>query len=247
MTEAEADGLRANLAAVDVDEALALAWLAVRDALGLEAHVEQTAGAAAMSGRCVVEMATGEGKTITAALGALLFARRGRGCHVITVNDYLAQRDAEWMRGVYERCGLRVASVTGAMDAPQRREAYSADVVYVTHKEVVADFLRDRLTLKACVPDCRGVTGLLLTGVASGCRLPAPVLRGLAAAIVDEADSVLIDDAVTPLILSAPDAERTLPAGLWQQAKVVADGLEAGPDYATEARSRRVRLTEAGR
>src|ERR1035437_8669059 len=114
---------------------------------GEKHYLVQVAGALAMVDGCVAEMATGEGKTLTATLTATIAGWRGRGCHVITVNDYLAKRDAEWMAGIYEFCGLTVAYVQGETKPPERRAAYHADITYCTNKEVCADFLRDRLAL----------------------------------------------------------------------------------------------------
>ena len=107
----------------------------------------QVAGALALLDGCVIEMATGEGKTLTAVITATIAGWRGRGCHVITVNDYLARRDAEAMRVIYEFCGVTVASIHGDDEPPERRAAYHSDITYLTNKEVCADFLRDRISL----------------------------------------------------------------------------------------------------
>ena len=110
----------------------------------------QVAGALALESGCVAEMATGEGKTLTATMPATVAGWRGRGCHIITVNDYLAKRDAEWMGRIYHFCGLKVAHVEQGMLDVDRRAAYAADITYCTNKEVTADFLRDRLLLGRC-------------------------------------------------------------------------------------------------
>jgi preprotein translocase subunit SecA len=166
--------------------------------LGLFPFVEQLMGALALRRGYLAEMATGEGKTLTAALAAVLAGWTGKPCHVITVNDYLAERDAERMNAIFRFCGLHAGVVTGKMEPPERRQAYAAPITYTTSKEVVADFLRDRLQLGPLADASRRHLSRLING--SG-RDPL-VMRGLHTAIVDEADSVLIDEAVTPLIIS---------------------------------------------
>ncbi|HEX7008634.1 MAG TPA: hypothetical protein VF184_01545, partial [Phycisphaeraceae bacterium] len=224
--------------------AFALVREVARRELGLLAHREQVAAALAMDAGHVVEMATGEGKTLAATLPATLAGWRGRGCHVMTVNDYLARRDAQWMGGIYRFCGLRVGCVTQEMDVPQRRQAYAADITYCTHKEAAADFLRDRLALGGR----QRLSSVLLRELAGSDAGGAPqlVMRGLEQAIVDEADSVLIDEAVTPLILcgDAPNPEQ---AQAYQEAAQLAAELEAGRDYRVDHRFRQVELTRRGR
>lgn len=204
----------------------------------------QIAGALALDGGCVAEMATGEGKTLAATMPATVAGWRGRGCHIITVNDYLAKRDAEWMGKIYQFCGLRVAFVEQGMNPEDRRNAYAADITYCTNKEVTADFLRDRLLLGRL----RGSSSALLAKIASCGRSPLSrlVQRGLHYAIVDEADSVLVDEAVTPLIISgpAPNPEQTQ---AFCEAVKVAGALDCPQDYSINARYREVELTEKGR
>ncbi|MFM7213976.1 MAG: hypothetical protein ACKO3H_03750, partial [Verrucomicrobiota bacterium] len=173
------------------------------------------------------EMATGEGKTLTAAPTAVLWGWSGRPCHVVTVNDYLVERDARDLAPLYRDCGLEVAWVTASMSSEERRRAYRADITYVTSKEVAADFLRDMLR------DSRGRS-----------RGPA-VLRGLHAALVDEADSVLIDEAVTPLILSAPKDHPGLTATVIQ-ARDTASALTRDVHYRVDATRRELHLTGPG-
>jgi preprotein translocase subunit SecA len=125
----------------------------------------------------------------------------GRPCHVVTVNDYLAERDAEEFEPLYSACGLRAACVIGTMHAPERQRGHAADVTYTTSKELLADFLRDRLALGGMQTPARWmVQQLRHPGTVAG-----TVMRGLHHAIVDEADSVLIDEAVTPLIIAGSD------------------------------------------
>ena len=204
----------------------------------------QIAGALALDAGCVAEMATGEGKTLTATLPATIAGWRGRGCHVITVNDYLAKRDAEWMGRIYGFCGLITSHIEQEMSPPDRRQAYQAHITYCTNKEVTADFLRDRLALGRL----RGLPMALLTKIAQGAGAGTDrlVMRGLHYAIVDEADSVLIDEAVTPLIISgdAPNAEQV---EAFNQAAEIASAFVAGTDYKVNHRYREVDLTPPGK
>jgi preprotein translocase subunit SecA len=212
--------------------------------LGEKHYAVQVAGALALDAGCIAEMATGEGKTLTATLPATIAGWRGRGCHVITVNDYLAKRDAEWMAKIYNFCGLSVAHIEQKMPPPQRREAYRADITYCTNKEVTADFLRDRLALGSL----RGLPMALLTKIAQGqgSGTDRLVMRGLQYAIIDEADSVLIDEAVTPLIISgdAPNAEQV---EAFVQAAEIVGHLNEGADYRINRRYREIDLTAAGK
>ena len=114
-------------------------------------------------------MATGEGKTLSATLPATVAGWRGQGCHIITVNDYLAKRDAEWMGRIYQFCGLRATHIEQGMAPEDRRNAYAADITYCTNKEVTADFLRDRLLLGRL----RGSSSALLSKIASGRQVPS--------------------------------------------------------------------------
>jgi preprotein translocase subunit SecA len=159
----------------------------------------QLVGGWAMLNGMLAEMETGEGKTITATLAAATAALAGHAVHVVTVNDYLAARDAEWMRPVYEALGLSVGCVRQGMEPNARRAAYRCDVTYCTNKELAFDYLRDRMVLGG-KPRLIGAKVDALSGNDALQRL---LLRGLQFAIVDEADSVLVDEARTPLILSA--------------------------------------------
>jgi len=226
-----------------VDHGFAMIREAARRELGLNPYREQVAAGLAMYAGHFVELATGEGKTLSATLPAVFAGWRGRGCHVITVNDYLAERDADLMRGVYRRCGLTVRHVDGQMKTPDRRAAYAADVTYATNKEVTADYLRDQLLLGR-----RRSLTRVLHGMMAGESGPAgsTVMRGLDTAIIDEADSVLIDEAVTPLIISgdAPNQDQT---DAFAQAAEFAAQLKEGRDYKVLHRYREIRLTEMGR
>lgn len=204
-------------------------------------YLEQVAGALALIDGTMVEMATGEGKTLTATIPATIGGWRGKGCHVITVNDYLAKRDAEWMSKIYGFCGLTTSYIEGNFKPEQRKPAYLADITYCTNKEVCADFSRDRLTLGRL----RDLPSALLGKIIYGTGTDRLVMRGLHCAIVDEADSVLIDEAVTPLIISgeAPNSEQV---ETYQQAATLAAALIPGEDFVANPRYREVELTDAG-
>ena len=204
-------------------------------------YLVQVAGALAMLDNCVAEMATGEGKTLTASLVATVAGWRGRGCHVITVNDYLAKRDAEAMGKIYNFCGLSVGYVQGDSKPPERRAAYLCDITYCTNKEVCADFLRDRLALGRLKDLPAALLGKMLYGKGTD----QLVMRGLAFAIVDEADSVLIDESVTPLIISG-DAPNEEQVEAFQQAADIAARLVRTKDYTVNPRYREVELTDDG-
>ena len=227
----------------DAYEAVAVVREAAWRQMGQRPFPVQLAGGLALASRCIVEMATGEGKTLTAALAATLMGWRGRGCHVVTANDYLARRDAEWMAAVYRFCGLRVAHIENGMPPDERRKAYDADITYCTNKEVAADYLRDRLVLGR-----RQELGAILLAKkpGGGSVMDRVVQRGLHYAIVDEADCLLIDEAVTPLILcgDSPNPDQVQAFG---QASGLTDHLVAGRDYRIDRRRREIGLTEYGK
>lgn len=191
----------------------------------------------------LVEMATGEGKTFAATLPACCAALAGLPVHVVTVNDYLAARDAATMAPLYFFFGLRCAAIVHELDRDQRRQVYAGDIAYCSNKELTFDYLRDRTAL--------GDRASLLHRALSGVRgaepdAQRPVLRGLTMAIVDEADSVFIDEARTPLILSAQIGgdERGKLAG-W--ARAVAQSLQADSQFVVDQALVRVRLKDQGR
>jgi preprotein translocase subunit SecA len=182
----------------------------------------------------VVQMQTGEGKTITAVLPVILRAYTGAGVHVLTSNEYLALRDANQLRPVYELVGLSVGAVSGDMDDAAREVAYSMDVTYTTAGEIGFDFLRD--SMKRGQPE------------QSDRRQNAarPVLRGFHFAMVDEADSILIDDARTPLIIGSERSEQKNKNGLCMWADEFAPSLVQGKDFILDSRKKTVDLTEFG-
>ena len=218
----------------------ALVHAAVERHLGMRYHPVQLAGGRALTGRRVVEMATGEGKTITAILPAAAAALAGRPVHVVTVNDYLAERDAARLRPVYEALGLTVGLVKQGDEIEQRRRAYAADVTYVTNKELTFDYLKDRIATAAARGAARHAVSSMFKPSHAGL-----LLRGLHVAVVDEADSVLIDEARTPLIISA---ERPNPAmaEVTDRALGIARTLVEGDHYVIDVPARHVRVTPAG-
>jgi preprotein translocase subunit SecA len=191
----------------------------------------------------VAEMLTGEGKTLTATLPACTAALAGIPVHIITVNDYLARRDAAWMEPVYAGMGLTVGAVTQTMGAEERRRAYRCDVTYCTNKEIVFDYLRDRLELGRRPGPIQTRLERLYGPDARVDRLR---LRGLFYAIVDEADSVLIDEARTPLIISGR-ADNSYEAGVYRQALELSEALERETHFVVEFPGRSVTLTDPGR
>lgn len=234
---------RQGFAPALVGECFALVREAAARTLGKRHYTTQLmAGWGLLQGR-LVEMATGEGKTFAATLPVCTVALAGYPVHVITVNDYLAARDAAEMAPLYEFLGLDVGTVVQNMQKPERRQAYARAITYCTNKELAFDYLRDSIA--------RGQGGSRLhmaLGRMRGAQAhdDALVLRGLYFAIVDEADSVFIDEARTPLILSAsidaPDEAATC-----ERALAVAGALDAEDHYDIELAERNVVLTEAGR
>ena len=206
-------------------EAFALIRETASRAIGQRHFDVQLIGGWAMLNGMVAEMETGEGKTLTATLTAATAALSGRAVHVITVNDYLAERDAEWMRPIYEALGLSVGCIKGGMDPASRRAAYGCDVTYCSNKEIAFDYLRDRMVLGGR-PQAIALRLDALVGAGMRRRL---LLRGLQFAIVDEADSVLVDEARTPLILSA-ESDHSQEEAIHRQALDLAQQL-SGADF----------------
>ena len=204
--------------------------------------VQLMAGFALLQGK-LVEMATGEGKTIAATLPACTVALAGYPVHVITVNDYLASRDAEKMGPLYSFLGLSVGTVIQGMPKPARREAYAQAVTYCTNKELAFDYLRDRVALERRDSRLHLALDRLQTTAGRDDKL---VLRGLYYGIVDEADSVFIDEARTPLILSAIGRASDEAANC-ERALDFARSLSAGKDYTLNGFQRSVTLNERGK
>ncbi len=181
-------------------EAFAVIREAGRRTINMRHFDVQMLGGCAMHTGCIAEMQTGEGKTLTATLGMYLNALSGRGAHLATVNDYLARRDAEWMRPIYELLGVSIGVIEQPMRQDQRRKEYACDITYGTSKEFGFDFLRDRLLLRKIREQSSDFLGNMLgyTGDLGGEK---PVQPEPHFCLVDEADSILIDDAGTPLII----------------------------------------------
>ena len=223
-------------------EALAVLCEAAYRTVRLRPYAEQIMGVLVLEQGALAEMATGEGKTLTLGLAAALAAWRGGPVHVITANDYLVERDATWLGDFYTMAGVKTGFVTGVMSPNLRRNGYAADVTYSTSKEIVADFLRDRLQMSRVIePARRLIRRLLQPGRDHDAGL---VMRGLQTAIVDEADHVLIDEAVTPLIISREAPPGDLPDACGRAAEI-AEKLVPGQDYLIELRWKDIVLPEA--
>ncbi|NVK17784.1 MAG: prepilin peptidase [Methylocystaceae bacterium] len=209
--------------------------------LGLRPYAVQVMGALVLHQGAVAEMATGEGKSLTTGIGATLMACLGKPVHVLSSNDYLAQRDEEEMAPLFKRAGMTSASLGGETPPNERKEAYQGDIVYTTGKELLGDFLRDRLVLGPKVSDITRALEFLLVGQ----KDDGLTMRGLHSVLVDEADSVLIDEAVTPLILSAPRENISLEEATMLARDLSAD-LVKGEHYKVDLRDRQIVWTKAG-
>lgn len=207
-------------ASSDIPQFLAVAREAAERTTGLRPFDVQLSGALRMLAGDVIEMATGEGKTLSGAIAAAGYALAGRNVHVVTINDYLARRDAEWMAPLIESMGLTVGWITAESTAQERRAAYECDVTYASVNEIGFDVLRDQL-----VTDVADLVS------------PNPDV-----ALIDEADSVLVDEALVPLVLAGTTHRETPKVEI---VRLVGD-LRAGIDYDTDADSRNVHLTDEG-
>jgi len=218
---AAAQVMRRNADAADVVETFALTGVIAARVLGLQMFDVQVRGALALQSGHIAEMQTGEGKTLAAVPAVIWFACKGRGAHVLTANDYLARRDAAWMRGIYEWFGLSVAHISQDMSLEGRRAAYLCDVTYATANEVGFDYLRDGLAR----------------------RSEELVQRPFAFAVIDEADSILIDEARIPLVIAGGVAGDS---ALAYRADTVVAGLQPHLHYSLDEFARNVQLTDAG-
>ena len=224
--KAQTPRLKARLANEEpLDDLLPEAFATVREAsvrtLGMRPYDAQLIGGMVLHGGRIAEMKTGEGKTLAAALPAYLNALTGRGVHVITVNDYLARRDTEWMGQVYTYLGMSVGTVQHGLDDRQRKESYGSDITYGTNNEFGFDYLRDNMKFDA----------------------QSLVQRDLHFAIVDEVDSILVDEARTPLIISGPAEKSTQ---LYYQINGLIPKFNAEVDYKIDEKARSAALTEEG-
>jgi preprotein translocase subunit SecA len=231
----------------NVADAFALIREVAGRTVGMRHFDCQLAGGAALLDGFLVEMDTGEGKTLVATLPAATAALAGLPVHVISVNDYLTARDGEWMGEIYRFLGLSVGAVTHEKSPAERRQAYGCDITYCTNKEVVFDYLRDRLLLGDAADPLR-LHGEHLYDVRG--KRERLLLRGLHFAIVDEADSVLIDEARTPLILSKKEAsasQKEVARQALELAATLVEGADYRLSYEADQASKRIVLTEAGR
>jgi preprotein translocase subunit SecA len=227
------------------DKLLFMALAVIHEAafrmLGLRPYTVQTAGALALLKGFIAEMATGEGKTLTASLAAVIRGWSGFPCHIVTANDYLAERDAQKLEPLYSFCGVSVGHVISTMDPHQRKKGYGADITYSTAKEVTADFLRDRIALGSMQKFERRLLRHIVSEMPLGSN--DVVMRGLHAAIIDEADSLLIDEAVTPLIISRQRENKELTIAC-KVAFEAAKNLVATKDYTLDYRYKDLHLNE---
>ncbi len=236
-------GLRRGITAAAAARAFALIRVVAARELGLRPYDVQLMAAWTMLRGRMAELATGEGKTLAAALAAATAALAGRMVHVVTVNDYLAARDHAQLAPLYRALGLTAGLVLHGQSPAERRAAYACDIVYASNKELVFDYLRDRLRRRTL----GGALHHRLARLDAAAAAPdGLVLRGLDFAIVDEADSVLIDEARTPLIITEAAAGAADPRACMQALELVA-GLSEPADYRIDRSERRIDLTAAGR
>ncbi|MGY8767358.1 MAG: preprotein translocase subunit SecA [Pirellulales bacterium] len=227
-------------------EAYALVREAGRRALKMRHYDVQLIGGMIMFHGAIAEMETGEGKTLTASLPMYLYALTGKGTHLATVNDYLANRDAEIMRPLYSMLGMTVGVIQTQMSTDDRRKAYACDITYGTAKEFGFDFLRDRLLIRQTSEQGLGVLGAILGSEEE--RGEEPVQRGSNFSLVDEADSVLIDEARTPLIISAiPGEAEKRAVTCFQWAASVISEFEEDDHYEYDHDKKSVELNVSGR
>ena len=226
-------------------EALALVGVAIERSLGLRPYPVQFMSALVLLNGKLAEMATGEGKTLSTALAAVPLAWSGKPLHIITANDYLAQRDMEEMNPLYQFCGVRAGYVVGEMEPEERRFHYAKDLTCTTSKELLADFLRDRLKYDSINNPSRLLTRHLLDEQKSS-GLQEKVMRGIHTALVDEADSVLIDEAATPLIISQKYKNEAYNE-CCRLAYEISKNMRPDRDYHVDFKHREVKLTRHGK
>jgi preprotein translocase subunit SecA len=228
-------------------EAYALVREAGRRTLNMRHFDVQVLGAIALHHRSIAEMQTGEGKTLTATMPLYLSALTGEGVHLATVNDYLAQRDANWMRPIYELLGMTVGVIQSQQPQDERRKAYQCDITYGTANEFGFDFLRDRLLLRQMREGMTDIVSQML-GHGANPNSDKPVQREASFVLVDEADSILIDEARTPLIISAlPNEAERAEAELFKWSAKAAPQLIEDEHYEYDYEKRTAELTQEGR
>ncbi len=229
-------------------ESFALVRESAKRTIGQRHFDVQILGGIAIHNRCIAELETGEGKTLVATMPAFLNALPGKGVHVITVNDYLARRDAEWMTPIYKMLGMTVGCIQTGQTDGARRGAYQCDITYGTAKELGFDFLRDELKrLKMGGDGHRKTFEQVYLGRGEHLDTEKPVQRTHYFAMVDEADSILIDEARTPLIIGANNQPTQEEAAAYYGADQLAATLVRVKDYKYDPMERKAELTAAGR
>jgi preprotein translocase subunit SecA len=229
-------------------EAFALVREAAKRTIGQRHYDVQLVGGCAIHFRSIAEMETGEGKTLVATLPAYLNALAGKGVHVVTVNDYLARRDAEWMGEIYKFLGLTVGCIQTGQHDPVRRQQYACDITYGTAKELGFDYLRDELKRHQLGGDGRSKTfEQVFLGHGENPASALPVQRGHHYCIVDEADSILIDEARTPLIIGANNQPTQDEAAAYYGADEIAATLVRTKDFKYDPTEKKAELNASGR
>ncbi len=222
LANASADELRITWAnAEDLEEVVAVTAEVAKRVVGLDLFDVQIRGALALARGKIVEMQTGEGKTVTAVPAVVWYARARQGVHVMTVNDYLARRDAQWMGGIYDFLGFSVGCIQQGMGTAARQRAYACDITYATANEVGFDYLRDQLALS----------------------VGHQVHRPFAAALLDEVDSILIDEARIPLVIAGGETDDN---SLAYRVDQIVRNFQRAVHYTTDEYARNVALTDAG-
>ncbi len=223
----------------------ALTYESVRRTLGVTYYDVQILAGLALANGAVAEMATGEGKTLVAALPAVLHSLGGNGVHVATVNSYLARRDFELLRPAFELLGLTVGLVVDDAPPPAKKAAYDCDITYATGYQLGFDYLHDQIELQRHSRQSLGESYLNCIRYSAD-DTPVTMQRGHRFAIIDEIDSVLIDEATTPLILSGTPNRHPAHVAIVARAQNVAATLRADSDFSLERKTKRIELTERG-
>lgn len=245
LREAVLDGMHPSCEEI-VLPGFALVYEATRRCLGITLYDEQLLAGFILTGRCVAEMQTGEGKTFLASLPAFINALSGRGVHVVTANEYLAGRDYELLSPVYKMLDISVGLNRYDISLPEKQAAYACDVTYGADQEFGFDYLRDQLRIWS---HAKETPGMSFRAMLRGRELPRAltVQRNLEVAIVDEIDSVLIDSATSPLLLSQSSDNADIEIQFYHSARDTTSQFISGDDYIVDRVFRRITITEAGK